>query len=73
MESGMIMHLSFIVGGCVLLNVKTASNNQILNLEPLDLKRLQAKSLHEYLKDVLIAEKVELKIKKKIYMLTFLI
>lgn len=54
----MIMHLSFTIGGCVLLNVKSATSNQILNLEPLDLKRLQAKSLREYLRDIAVTEKV---------------
>lgn len=44
-ESGLIMHLSFVMGGCVCFAVKTA--NQILHLEPLDLKKLQVRNIEK--------------------------
>lgn len=55
-ESGLIMRLSFTIGGCICFSVKI--RNQIFNLEPLDIRRLQGKSLYEYLRDILTAEKV---------------
>lgn len=55
-KSGLIMRLSFVIGGCICFTVK--SGKQILHLEPLNIRRLQAKSLHDYIRDILIAEKV---------------
>lgn len=70
----MCLYLSYIVGGSVCVGkicthrtfrfpltkclvIKPASG-QLLHLEPLDLKRLQAKSLNDYVADIATAERV---------------
>jgi hypothetical protein len=64
-HSTLIMRLSFVTGGTICFTVKSNVHAAIgsgstapLHLEPLDLKRLQAKRLEEYLKDIAIAENV---------------
>ncbi|VDK43343.1 unnamed protein product [Anisakis simplex] len=57
-ENTMCMRLSFITGGSVCFSIKTTTTHSIVHLEPLDLKRLQAKSLLDYVKDIANAEKV---------------
>jgi hypothetical protein len=55
--SGLVMRLSLVAGACVCITVK-CFNGELLDLEPLDVKRLQAKNLHDFLKDIILAEKV---------------
>lgn len=63
-ESALIMRLSFVTGGSICITVRSNAHalgpgaTAPLHLEPLDLKRLQAKSLMEYLRDIAIAERV---------------
>ncbi|KAL3102818.1 hypothetical protein niasHS_000776 [Heterodera schachtii] len=56
--SGLAMRLSLVAGACVCITVKCVGG-EILDLEPLDAKRLQAKNLHDYLQDIILAEKVD--------------
>lgn len=54
---GLVMRLSLVASTCVCITVKDA-DGELLDLEPLDAKRLQAKNLHDYLMDIIIDEKV---------------
>ncbi|CAK5038774.1 unnamed protein product [Meloidogyne enterolobii] len=56
--SGLVMRLSLVAGACVCITVK-CSNDEFLDLEPLDVKKLQSKNLNDYLKDIILSEKVD--------------
>uniref|UniRef100_A0AC35U743 SH3 domain-containing protein n=1 Tax=Rhabditophanes sp. KR3021 TaxID=114890 RepID=A0AC35U743_9BILA len=56
-DSIILIHLSFVIGSCVCVVVKTG--NRIVLLEPLDLKKLQSKGLLEYLKDIVSTENIK--------------
>ncbi|MFH4977604.1 hypothetical protein AB6A40_004313 [Gnathostoma spinigerum] len=61
----LVMRLSFVTGGTICLTVKSTAHSigqgptAPIHLEPLDLKKLQAKCLKDYLRDIAYAEKVK--------------
>lgn len=64
--SALVMRLSFVTGGTICITLKStvhsveqAAPTAPMHLEPLDLKKLQAKSLMEYLRDIALAEKIK--------------
>lgn len=64
--SALVMRLSFVTGGTICITLKStvhsvgqSATTMPMHLEPLDLKKLQAKSLVEYLRDISIAEKIK--------------
>ncbi|TMS38980.1 hypothetical protein L596_005588 [Steinernema carpocapsae] len=64
-QSTLIMRLSFVTGGTICFTLKSNAHSlqkdsdAFIHLEPLDLKKLQAKCLTDYLRDIAIAEKVK--------------
>jgi hypothetical protein len=58
-DSALVMRLSFITGGTICFTVKT-NTHSLMHLEPLDLKKLQAKCLKDYLRDIAVAERVSI-------------
>ncbi|CAJ0920700.1 unnamed protein product, partial [Mesorhabditis belari] len=64
-QSTLIMRLSFVTGGTICFTLKSnahavgAGDTKPIHLEPLDLKKLQAKCLRDYLRDIADAEKVK--------------
>uniref|UniRef100_A0A0N5C901 Protein kinase domain-containing protein n=1 Tax=Strongyloides papillosus TaxID=174720 RepID=A0A0N5C901_STREA len=64
-ESALIMRLSFVTGGTICFTVKSNTRssqygtNAPIHLEPLDLKKLNAKCLKDYLSDIAVAENVK--------------
>ncbi|KAI6207173.1 hypothetical protein M3Y94_01000100 [Aphelenchoides besseyi] len=64
-ESALIMRLSFVTGGTICFTLKSNAHSlhensmSMMHLEPLDLKKLQAKCLSDYLRDIAVAEKVK--------------
>ncbi|CAJ0931150.1 unnamed protein product, partial [Mesorhabditis belari] len=51
------LYLSYAGGGAICFVMKRA-NGQVIHLEPLDLKKLQTKSLNEYVTDIAVAERI---------------
>uniref|UniRef100_A0A1I7YZF3 Protein kinase domain-containing protein n=1 Tax=Steinernema glaseri TaxID=37863 RepID=A0A1I7YZF3_9BILA len=64
-QSTLIMRLSFVTGGTICFTLKSNAHSlqqnadAYIHLEPLDLKKLQAKCLTDYLRDIALAEKVK--------------
>ncbi|KAK0400324.1 hypothetical protein QR680_003453 [Steinernema hermaphroditum] len=64
-QSTLIMRLSFVTGGTICFTLKSNAHSlqkdsdAYIHLEPLDLKKLQAKCLTDYLRDIAMAEKVK--------------
>ncbi|KAL3097537.1 hypothetical protein niasHS_003985 [Heterodera schachtii] len=63
--SALLMRLSFVTGGTICITLKSTVHSEDrapsvpMHLEPLDLKKLQAKSLTDYLRDIAVAEKIK--------------
>uniref|UniRef100_A0A158R4L6 Protein kinase domain-containing protein n=1 Tax=Syphacia muris TaxID=451379 RepID=A0A158R4L6_9BILA len=63
-ESALVIRLSFVTGGTLCITVKSSAHalgqtpTAPIHLEPLDLKKLQAKNLKDYLRDIADAERV---------------
>ncbi|CAI4224487.1 unnamed protein product [Auanema sp. JU1783] len=55
--SVMCLRISYVVGGSICISMKT-SDGTVVHLEPIDLKRLQAKSIFEYVVDIADSAKI---------------
>uniref|UniRef100_A0A0N5A0K2 Protein kinase domain-containing protein n=1 Tax=Parastrongyloides trichosuri TaxID=131310 RepID=A0A0N5A0K2_PARTI len=64
-DSALIMRLSFVTGGTICFTIKSNThgtsfgNNVPIHLEPLELKKLTAKCLKDYLSDISVAENIK--------------
>uniref|UniRef100_A0A0K0F442 C2H2-type domain-containing protein n=1 Tax=Strongyloides venezuelensis TaxID=75913 RepID=A0A0K0F442_STRVS len=56
-NSIILIHISFVISACICFVIK--NNDHIVYLEPLDLKKLQSKSLTDYFKDIVISENIK--------------
>uniref|UniRef100_A0A0N4ZHH6 NR LBD domain-containing protein n=1 Tax=Parastrongyloides trichosuri TaxID=131310 RepID=A0A0N4ZHH6_PARTI len=56
-DSILLIHISFVISACICFVIK--NNDNIVYLEPLDLKKLQSKSLIDYFKDIVVSENVK--------------